>query len=338
MPTGHGGLLTRFKDGTETLETFAMMADETREGGPDLPEQISTEDPVKDLIERTFRYYAVYIGFRELLRDRVEFVHTDSEYRPELANRKSALDDYLRQIDKLEEEKKKVAEGRTTPPSVTQAVEELRAKLGIADNINVARAREELELNPPSEERRKELEKYRTEVQAVDLELRKSYVDSQWLQDIESIKSEFSSLISELGIPDVTNLKSNLEDYSNVPTDNPKKRGELRAKFNSLKQALSRIHNKREERLGVARDARLLAIPQPKGIRDLRSALRELNLDSSPERKAKLKSFVDQVEVVMESAKRNTIDSFIGQIASIPLPAGVDSVEHARVLSKSQTR
>jgi len=335
LPTGHN-IFDRYVDGTTTLQTYQLISDTVLDGGAKLPSNESTGSPNLDLIDRAFRHYANFFGFREMLQGRVEFVATDTEHRQAIAQRKGQLEEYLRRISIVEDELQKMTDGRQPIPSVQQAVEALRLRLGISDNINLRRAEEDLATPPLTPERKALLEKFIAQIKEADRLMRDSYVDPQYDDDLAELNKEYQPLLTELGMPDVTGYKAKLDEFNNGKKELAGDQARIRGSLSRLHQRMIDLNKKRESRFGVARDAKLSAINSPPGVRDQRSALRELNLDHSPERRAKLKAFVAEHDKVEAEAKQKVIDELKARIDLQPRPPGVSGPEEARVQKAEQ--
>ncbi len=335
LPTGHN-IFDRYVDGTTTLQTYQLISDTVLDGGANLPSNESTGSPNLDLIDRAFRHYANFFGFREMLQGRVEFVATDTEHRQAIAQRKGQLEEYLRRISIVEDELQKMMEGRQPIPSVQQAVEALRLRLGISENINVRRAEEDLATPPLTPERKALLEKFIAQIKEADRLMRDSYVDPQYDDDLAELNKEYQPLLTELGMPDVTGYKAKLDEFNDGKKELAGDQARIRGALSRLHQRMIDLNKKRESRFGVARDAKLSAINSPPGVRDQRSALRELNLDHSPERRAKLKAFVAEHDTVEAEAKQKVIDELKARIDLQPRPPGVSGPEEARVQKAEQ--
>ena len=330
LPTGHN-IFDRYIDGTTTLQTYQLISDTVLEDGPNLPTNESTGSDQLDLIERAFRHYANYFGFREMLQGRIEFVISDTDHRQEIAKRKGLLEEYLRRISVAEDELQRMTDGRSQIASVQQAVDALRARLGITDNINIRRAEEDLATPPLTTDRKAVLEKFVAEIKDAEREMRDSYVDQQYDEELAALNQEFQPLLAELALTDVTAYKAKFDEFNSGRKDQAGDRARIRGALGRLHQRVIDLNKKRESRFGVARDARLSTIDAPPGIRDQRSAIRELNMDHSPERRAKLKAFVDEYARIEAEAKQKATDDLRASIQSQPRPPGVSDPEEARM-------
>lgn len=335
LPTGHN-IFDRYVDGTTTLQTYQLIGDAVLEGGANLPTNESTGSPNLDLIDRAFRHYANFFGFREMLQGRIEYVITDTEHRQAISKRKGLLEEYLRRVQVAEDELEKMADGRQPIPSVQQAVEALRSRLGITENINVRRAEEDLATPPLTPERKALLEKFIAEIREADRLMRESYVDLQYDEDLAQLNKEYQPLLTELGMPDVTGYKAKLDEFSAGKKELSGDRARIRGALSRLHQRMIDLNRRRESRFGVARDARLSAIDSPPNVRDQRSALRELNLDHSPERRAKLQAFVAEHDKIEAEAKQKAIEELKARIDAQPRPPGVSGPEEARLQKAEQ--
>jgi len=334
LPTGHN-IFDRYIDGTTIPEVYQLIADTMLGASTSLDTVESTGDPVLDLLDRSFRHYANFFGFREMLKGRVEFVTIEQEARQAVSKRRGQLDEYLRRVDTVESELKKIEEGKQPVPAVQQALDALRSRLNLTENINLKRAQEDLELPPLTPERKVELEAYIREIQAAEEDLRINYADSQYDEDIAELNEQYASLLNELSLSDVTAYKEKLDELhgkkgaSSLET-------RWRSELSRLHQKISEVSKRRLHRYGVAKDARLSAIPAPAGVRDQRSAQRELTVDRSPERRAKLEAFVAEYEAVESAARKQSEDELRERILQIPRPPGVENADHARLLRAEQ--
>lgn len=330
LPTGHNNF-DRYMDGTEkTLQSYQIIGDKVVEEVGEFNTSETTGQANLDLIDRAFRHYANFFGFREMLKGRVEYVTAETEHRQPIAKRKGQLEEYIRRVSNAEEEVRRMVDGIVQIPDVQKAIDALRARLGITDSINLRRAEEELATPALTPERRTVLEAYIAEMQTTEEEFRKSFVDAEFIEDMAQLERQYKDIIVELGLTSVNDYKPKYDEYQANKRDNSPGVARMRAALGRLHQDFTNIGKKKLSRYGVARDAKMASIRTPPGVRDLRGAIREISSDQSPERRKKLENYIAEYPRVEAEAKQKAIDEARAKVLAQPRPTGVSGPDDAR--------
>ncbi len=334
-PTGHNGF-DRFIDGTRILETYKIIGDTVLNGEGSLSAVENTGDPAMDLVERSFRHYANFFGFREMLRDRVEFVMSDTDSRMRTTLRRDELEAFVSRVKNAESEIQRMADGVQPIPAVKQALDALRARLNLPENYKLKRAHEELATKPLTPERRVMLEDYIARIKEVEATMRAGFVDQDYEQGVAQLNAQFTKTLSELGIRHVNDYKPFYDEYTSGLKEQKGDRARLRGDLSRIHQRMAELTKKREGRFGVALDTRLAQVRTPPEVRDQGTAERELVMDHSPERKARLREFVAEYDKVESRARQQALDDMRANIMTLARPEGVASPAQAAMLQAHQ--
>ncbi|MBX3023092.1 MAG: alpha/beta fold hydrolase [Bdellovibrionales bacterium] len=329
QPTGHN-IFDRYIDGTETLQVYALLADLVREvAGEDLTAPSAVADPVSTTLDTLFRHYANFLAVREMIATQVEFVDTNSPQLAELSGRKVELDEYKRRLDQQHVENGKIIEAK-----VNKAVDQLRAEIGLTDQVLFKRAQEELGSGEMTPQREAELTDYIERIQNLDKEMRGSFHDQQYDRDIAGLTKEYQPLMKKLGFDKIEDYRKHF-DPGNTGKKIDGEAAKVRADLSRLHQRVADANRGRQARYGVERDRRLAELPRPEGVLDVRSAQRELNTDRSPERRAMLEQFVARYPEIERNARLIAEREADEAKQAISRPAGIGRWEEA-VRAKEQ--
>ncbi len=323
--TGHN-LFDRYIDGTENLQVYRMIGDLVLNGGPDLSVSETTGDKAKDLVDRMFRHYANFFGFREMLTH-PEYVTQDTDVRRGYSVRRGELQAYIDRVTPMEAEIAKLNDPDAQIPQVQKSIEVLRQRIGLTDKLNSKRAKEDLALPPLTPERRKMLEDYIEGVRNIEADLKVTFKDSSYEVEIQQLDKEFAKLIEHLKIKSVA-------DYFPAfkAMDMRKKGGDdawVRADLGRLHQRMIDANERRQQNFGLARNARISKLVVPDGVKDMRSAKRELEADRSPEHQAKLREFIAQYDKEDQQARAGLIAQVKQRLEHEKRPDGVAGVAAA---------
>lgn len=340
VPTGHNifDLLADCppgeKDCPDIPLVYQMLGDITLEGGADFEVRKSTGDAAEDVMDRVFRNYANFFGFRELIENHVEYVLMETMDRPKISKRKGELDDYLKRTQPFEDQIAKIRDGKTVLPEVQNAIDDLRTQLGITEKITLEQAQGDLAMPPLTDARREELKAFIEEVKAADAQLKANYTDTAYDNEMRALEEQFKGTLERagVGIGDYQQLLNELQERKDP------KEERLRSELSHLHQLVAKAIKDKARRFAVAQDARRAAIKNPGGVRDHRQAEREMTVDRSEARLAKLREFVSRYPVVERDVRRAAVHALQAKMDALNRPEGVSSPADARALKAQQDK
>lgn len=321
-PTAHN-VWDRYIDGTTTLQMYDWIGEQVlAQVGGQKPELPKVDKPT-EVVDAYFRNYANFFAFRELVAAATEYVRVETPYAYELGQIKRELDEYIKRADSRQSNLV-----RDQDLAVRKAIEGLRAELGL-ENINVARARQELELKPLTEERRHELESYVQKVTRLEEDLRARFTDPQYDRDIAALTTKFAKLVAKLNLSSIENYKEHFDHLQSLK-QLTKEESALRSELSQLHQEMVKVNKRKQEHFGIERDRLWMSVPAPSGVTDHKMAQRELTADRSPERRPKLEAFVARYNETEAQARQQVEAQIAEDVAAIPKPEGVTDPEQAR--------
>jgi pimeloyl-ACP methyl ester carboxylesterase len=282
---------------------------------------VENMDEAEKVLENTFRHYANFPAFREILEHEVSFVESETSRHLQLTKHKLELDEYLRKVESLQKDSDKIIESKTR-----EGLEKLRAELGFNDPISLARAEQELAAPPLTEARSKELQDYVDSVNKLEAELRSTYVDTQFQNELDGLKTEFAKLIADLNLQPLENYRAYMADFQksreakNVDTGGRVADAKQRSELSRLHQKYLAIHKTRQSRFGLERDRLISQLAAPEGISDQRAALRELGMDRSAQRIEILNQFIARYPEVERSVSEQAVAALNTKIAALTKP------------------
>lgn len=315
--------------------------------GKEMP-PLPPEDDATLKFGLAYKNAATFFGYRELIAHDTEFVQTSSSDMRELSDRLKVLNVYVNGANKVTNNAEK-----DLPKKLEAARNKLREQLGITDKIDEERARAELDLTkePLTDERKAELEAYTVKVMAVDEELQAGFQDPTSEKEYADLWAQYADVLAKLprnageGYYEAyrrhfVELTARKEKKLNkdLSEEAAKAETELYSRLSSLHQLVRGVDKNKETRYGTERERKLASIARPAGIADGRSASRELKLDRSPERRAKLTAFLERLPQV-ERAAREAVEAQVkAEIEKLKRPEGVEDVAHARLQLDKQSK
>ncbi|NJL24226.1 MAG: hypothetical protein HC902_02950 [Calothrix sp. SM1_5_4] len=284
---------------------------------------------VLETFSQTLVHAANFLGQREMVKGLVEYVDVRTPRLPELSARKVELDEYHRRIETRRREGEKDVQSR-----VDAALEALRAELGLGREMTLKRAEDEYNMPPLSEERRRELESFIGDVRQVEENLVRSFDDREFEQGIAELREQYAEMLKAVGLERFEDSGAKLEELKGLGKNVTPEQERLRKAFGQFHQKYSALLKDKLRRFGIEKDSRLAALRYPEGITDYRMADRELRADRSPERRAKLASYIQRYPAVQEESRARATEELNQNLEVLPKPGGVDSVEHGRRLKE----
>ncbi len=339
--------------GKNTLKVYRMITNLAHEAAagarfPEAPSNISSPAQIYDSM---LRKYANFFGFRAMMASTVEYIDRDNEHTQPMATEMEKLSSYLTRVEDRSERAYKEGEAQ-----VKKAIADLRARLGITEQMTLEGSQAELAFPPLTAERKAELEAYVAAVFKIDEELPNEFKDEESDAAIAKLAVDNADLLKQLGTT-IDKIKPKLEQM--IAEDKEvkarrasereaaKAKGEkyvlspeqqkadqvkdrARAAAASLNQAYMLHAGTRQARFGAERNRRVDLIAKPVGIADVKGANRQLRVDRSPERRAALEAYIAQYPAVESAARAAVAVAAEAAVAAIPLPAGVTSLEDAK--------
>lgn len=309
---------------------YGIISKLVLDGGPGWSVEESTGDKAKDLIEKYFRNYSNFFGFREMLKNRVEHVRVDTDARPALVKRQEALEHFVSKTTELQKELDRVLTTKEMLPQVAAAIEELRERVGISGRMTLKRAHEELALPDISDERKAELSAYVAEIRKKEAEIDRTFVDQGFNKLVAELNVEFASSLKEAGIASVVDYKEKFAELNKIPKNQrTDAQEELRKSFGRLEQKISKEIGMHGARRQAAKDEAYATIKKPEGISDWRVALREVEANRSEAWRQKLRHFIAQYNMVESYAFNEVVNDLKKKIAQVRRVEGVEDLKMA---------
>jgi hypothetical protein len=356
-PTGHQ-LMEVFIPGTKTVRIYRELRDFVLNGPSHEPlekqferwanmkDEVppeTTGNNVQDVYEKVLRHWSNFFGFRELIK-LPQYVTAEDVQKREFSKSQSTLDAFVKKMKPVEEEiavleaavpgqldEAALDKKKEFPfPQARKAVEALRAKLGVKGQINTPqRAQDELNFPDLTPERRAELQKFIKDIETAEADLKANFKDPIYDMAVKNLNTKWAKLLNELQVSSVLDAESKRTQYDrSVKIDKSKEW--IRSDLSRLQQDLARITENHQKLFGAARTAKLTQIHTPEGVSDMRSANRELQVDRSPEYRAKLKAFIEQYPAAIEAARQTALTEARAKLAQGPFPDDLTSAADVR--------
>lgn len=321
-PTGHG-IFDRYIDGTTTPQVYWMLSEEVKKAGANDLDKTKPA-PAVETLEALTRQYANFLGFREYLNGRVEYVRRSTPRTAEMTARKNELMAYLKQADTV-----KASGAKEQENEVRAALDTLRASIGLEKAIAPERAEQELSWQPLTEKSRQDLETYLKALADAEARLQAAFKDPEYVSDLEKLANEFAPLMKELDFSKIEEYKPFFEKYRSLQKPD-EKQAKTRGQLMQLQQKYLEVTRLSQERFGRQRDLLTASIAKPSYVVDSRDAYRQLNGDRSPDRREKLKDFVARAPQAQYEARLLAASKLQAKIDELPRPKGISSEPAAR--------
>ncbi len=321
--TGHN-CWDRYIDGTTTRQVYQLITEAAQSVGGSTEMTADPHDAAETLVEDFFRGYANFFLFREFIKNRFEYVNVDSKDIQAIRARQEELSKYVGRVEQRRESGNKELEAKLLKSWI-----EIRTALGLKDGVTPLRAGEELALPPLTDARRLLIEEYLAKFKAVDEEMKVSYVDTEYLQDMAALQKEFAPVLLQLGVEKVEAYRPAFDKLQALRSPVSKVVADQRAALSRLHAKFTEIFKNKLSRSSSERDQRMATVVAPHGITDFKSATRELTVDRSAERRARLTQFLEQAEPIEIAERALSAKALQSELAGLPLPAGVSTLEEA---------